>query len=107
MTGAFKTIEWNLGFSIGEVTEGLETSLNRAGYVYRRTEADDEARFQIALSSGSLRLVVQSLPPHDSPFGSHVSFSRTRLVMIFAGASAEEEAASLRLLTLTFLRAGG
>jgi hypothetical protein len=107
VTGTSKTIEWNLGFSTEEVTEGLEKSFNRAGYTYSRIEADAETQFQIALSSGSLRVLVQPLPPHHSPFNPYSPSRRTRLVMMFAGVSSQEEADSLRRLTLTFLRAGG
>ena len=107
MTGTYKTIEWNLGFSPEEVTEGLDKSLKQAGYGYRRIEAGAEAQFQVELSSGALRLIVDPLPPHQSPFSPYAPLRRTRLALIFEGVDGREEADLLRRLTLTFLRAGG
>ncbi len=64
------TIEWNLAFARDEVVAGLEKLLAQAGYVYTRTDADAETRFQAARSQGSLVMVVRPLPvqpPGRSP----------------------------------------
>jgi len=102
-----RTIEWNLGFAPAGVVVGLEKLLTQTGYVYTRVETAPEVQFQVTLSSGVLKLVVQPLPSHPSPFNPQVFFHRTVLVMTFAAVSVQEEEAFLHRLMLAFLRAGG
>lgn len=101
------TIEWNLAFAREEVVAGLEKLLAQAGYVYTRTDADVETRFQAARSQGSLAIVVRPLLSRSSPFNLQVVLHRTLLVATCTGLSAEEEEAFRYRLTLTFLRVGG
>jgi hypothetical protein len=102
-----KTVEWNLGFARDEVLAGLEKLLAGAGYLYTRTESEAEVRFQVTLPQGSLGLTVRPLLSQRSPFGPHLFFHRTLLIMTYRDVSVQDEETFLRRLTLTFLRAGG
>ena len=102
-----KTSDWNLSFAPDEVVAGLEKLLSTNGYPYTRQDRDTEVRLHVTLSQGSLELTVQPLLSQRSPFSPEIGFHRTLLMMIWAGATAQEEETFLRRLTLTFLRVGG
>jgi hypothetical protein len=101
-------LEWNLGFSLDEVVEGLEKMCIVRHYIYTRICQEGEALLSLTLPSGTLALSVKPLLSHRSPFSPLIILHRTLLsVASTATVSPQDWENFRRHLTLAFLRTGG
>jgi hypothetical protein len=104
---AEKTVEWDLGFALGDVVAGLEKLFAHTDYRVKREKPDAAERFSVPLSQAGSCLLLDVCPLPNRQLGPAIISPRTLLSVHFTKATPEEEADFMKRLTLAFLRVGG